>query len=60
MEEAFRNAALLNSLRPVKGIRVKCLVCNDVVLQECLQILLPIATKQKCVDPGPKLQKGEI
>ena len=31
VEEAFRNATLVNSLGLVKSIRVECLVCNDVV-----------------------------
>ena len=62
MEVALRDSALVNvgALGLVVRIGVQCLVGNDMVFQESLEILLAILAEEEAVDPWAKLLEGEV
>ena len=62
MEVTLRDSALVNvgALGLVVRIGVQCLVGNDMVFQESLEILLAVLAEEEAVDPWAKLLEGEV
>lgn len=62
MEITLGNTVLLNfsSGRLVESIRVQCLVCHNMVLQESLEIFLAVFAEEEAIDPSTELLECEI
>lgn len=62
VEVSLRNTILFNICRLgfVEGIRVQCLIGNNVVLQESLEILLTILAEEEAIDPSTELLECEV
>jgi len=62
VEVSLGNTILLNicGLGLVEGIGVQRLIGNDVVLQECLEILLTILAEEETVDSSTELLEREV
>lgn len=62
MEVTLGDTVLLDfsGCRFVKSIRVQCLVCDNVVLQESLEILLAVFAEKEAIDPSAELLECEV
>lgn len=60
MEVALGDSGLFGVVSLVIGVRVESLVCDNMILEQGLQILLSITTEQEAIDSWAKLLKGEI
>lgn len=62
MEVTLRDSALVNvgALGLVVRIGVQCLVGNDMVFKESLEVLLSILAEEEAVDPWAKLLESEV
>lgn len=62
MEVTLRDSALVNvgALGLVVRIGVQCLVGNDMVFKESLEVLLAILAEEEAVDPWAKLLESEV
>ena len=64
MKKTFGDATVVhdavNGLRLVVSIGVQCLISNDMVLQESLEIFLAVFAKEEGVVLGTQLLKGEV
>ena len=61
MEVALGNTTLLvDSISLVKSVRVKGLVGDNMIQQECLEVLLAVLAEQESVDSRAKFLESEI